>query len=275
MPTENPKISAYVPQIIYDRFKEFKEERKLSFSQAAIELFAEYFGINLAENPTKEFTGGLPDRVSQLEQIVADLKQSYVYLSEKVDFIQSTSGLPVVESDNNSVIPRDGLQGSSPDELIGEPFNELPIQSISKPFSGAEGEPLNSKLLIEQDNNLLSNGSSQSEFISEPPDLLSHQLEILESKNYESNSLPSDIPNELSIKINYPTLAIRLGSTEGSIRNKRSVSTTEQFTEWITKKDPDKITWCPTKEGKKVYYSPSNELTDEQKFNLREWLLSN
>lgn len=273
MPTENPKISAYVPQIIYDRFKEFKEERKLSFSQAAIEVFAEYFGINLTENSTKEFPGGLPDRVIQLEQLVADLKQSYVYLSQKVDFIQSAGELPKVESDNKSTSLQSELHRNLPDsDLVSEPLNGLSDKTLSNLSSEINSELPDDKALSEQEISI-SNGSIHSELISKLPNLSPHQLEILESENHEDKSLPSDIPSELSIKIDYPTLAIRLGSSEGSIRNKRSISTTEQFTEWITKKDPDKITWHSTKEGKKVYYSPSKELTDEQKANLQEWLV--
>lgn len=118
MSTENPKISAYVPQVVYDRFKQFQEERGLSMSQAAIELFVEYFGINLSENSNKEYTGGLPDRISQLEQLVADLKQSYVYLSDKVDRIQSTSNLPEVKLDNKF------------NNLESKPLSSLPDSSV-------------------------------------------------------------------------------------------------------------------------------------------------
>lgn len=45
MPTDNPKISAYVPQLIFDKFKQFQEERELSMSQTVIVILSEYFGI--------------------------------------------------------------------------------------------------------------------------------------------------------------------------------------------------------------------------------------
>ena len=261
MPTENPKISAYVPQIIYDRFKEFKEERKLSFSQAAIEVFAEYFGINLVDNSTKEYTGGLPDRVLQLEQLVADLKQSYVYLSEKVDSIQSTSELQI------NHLP----SGSSNGRLL----NELPVNTETKLLSEPESELPITKFLIEQQSKLLDDGELRTDDKSELLNLLPHQTEIIDSQKQEVTSLLSNPLGSPGIKINYPVLALRLRATEGYLKNKKSTSTTHEFTEWSTKKDPDKIGWQTIKEGKKVYHCPVDDLSDEQKANLQEWLLSN
>lgn len=272
MPTKNPKISAYVPHVVYDRFQQFQEERNISsMSQAVIELLVEYFDIDLSQNSTKEYTGGLPQRITQLEQVVADLKQSYIYLAQKVDFSQSTSGLLAIGSDDNSVNLQSRLQSNLlNDESTSELLNELPIESVSNSLSGLKNELPYTKPLTEQ-----VNSSLQGEPISKLSNLLPHQLEIVESESHEDSSLLSDISSELDIRIDYPALAIRLGSTEGSIRNKRSVSTTYQFTEWITKKDPDKITWHPIKEGRKVYYSPSQDLTDEQKLNLQKWLGDN
>ncbi len=75
MTTDNPKISAYVPQVIYDCFKQFQLERQLSMSQTAIEIFAEYFSISLSDNtqlPTSrvslEMFAGLVQRVEELEK---------------------------------------------------------------------------------------------------------------------------------------------------------------------------------------------------------------
>ena len=45
MPTENPKVSAYVPQPIYDHLLEFKSERGLSVSQAVTAILEDYFGL--------------------------------------------------------------------------------------------------------------------------------------------------------------------------------------------------------------------------------------
>jgi hypothetical protein len=92
MPTENPKISAYVPKVVYDRFKEFQEDRQLSMSQAAIELFADYFGIDLSISALKT-TGGLQSRLEGLANEVEELKSFITNLAIQVDQIQSTSSL--------------------------------------------------------------------------------------------------------------------------------------------------------------------------------------
>lgn len=321
MPTENPKISAYVPQVVYDRFKQFQEERGLSMSQAVIELLAEYFDINLADNSIKEYTGGLPSRISQLEQLISDLKQSYVYLSEKVDLMQSTSKLPTIKSDNTfanyqseplSGIPESFLFSSSvnlanlPETAIATSSANLTtllenntfsssINLSSLPDGGISSNPhgrpsddlessLNSKPKIElldkeniiQENTLPESSSSLSEQQSRPQNLAPHQLEIVDSGNDNvSSSLSSSTSGE-SIKVNYSVLALRLGATEGYIRNKTSTSGSPQkFAEWTTKKDPDKIGWQPRKEGKNVHYYPTGDLNNVQKSNLQDWLIKN
>lgn len=46
MPTDNPKVSGYVPQAVYDRLMEFKETRGYqSVSQAVTAALEEFFGI--------------------------------------------------------------------------------------------------------------------------------------------------------------------------------------------------------------------------------------
>ena len=87
MPTNNPKISLYVPQEIYNRFKIFKEKRNLSMSQAGIIILAEYFGI---EETIKEITerttvGGVT--LAEFE----DLKNRVLELEKKVEYKKSTS----------------------------------------------------------------------------------------------------------------------------------------------------------------------------------------
>lgn len=86
MPTDNPKISLYVPQQIYDRFKEFQEEQNLSMSQAGIVILAEYFGL---EETIKEITEGTTiggvtlAEFRQLKQRVGTL-ENQVSLNQKI-----------------------------------------------------------------------------------------------------------------------------------------------------------------------------------------------
>jgi hypothetical protein len=74
MSTDNPKVSGYIPQHIYDRFKTFCEERGISMSQAVAVIFAEYFGLDLLVKQNSSTSGLLVERVGLLEQELADLR---------------------------------------------------------------------------------------------------------------------------------------------------------------------------------------------------------
>ncbi len=45
MPTENPKVSGYIPQAVFDQLMQFKSDRGLSVSQAVTAILEEYFGL--------------------------------------------------------------------------------------------------------------------------------------------------------------------------------------------------------------------------------------
>lgn len=49
MATDNPKVSSYVPQAVYDHLMTFKSERGLkSISMAVTAVLEEYFGLSKA-----------------------------------------------------------------------------------------------------------------------------------------------------------------------------------------------------------------------------------
>ena len=50
MPTENPKVSGYIPQVVYDQLMTFKAERGLSVSQAVTAILEEYFGLGKVDH---------------------------------------------------------------------------------------------------------------------------------------------------------------------------------------------------------------------------------
>ena len=87
MPTTNPKISLYVPQQIYDHFKEFQVEQKLSMSQAGIVILAEYFGL---KETIKEITEGTTVGGVTLAEF-QELKNRLFELEKKVNFKYTTS----------------------------------------------------------------------------------------------------------------------------------------------------------------------------------------
>ena len=100
MPTENPKISLYVPQHIYDRFIEYKEESGLSMSQAGTVLLAEYFGLEETIKDIREgfAIGGVTlDRVEKIENEIKQLKEQ---INNLVNQGSSIKELP--QDDNQS-----------------------------------------------------------------------------------------------------------------------------------------------------------------------------
>lgn len=77
MSTINPKVSAYIPQHIYDPFKLFCKKRGLSMSQGVALIFSEYFALDLSEVPKNSTSGLLIERIEALEQEFADFKKSF------------------------------------------------------------------------------------------------------------------------------------------------------------------------------------------------------
>ena len=97
MATNNPKVSGYVPQHVFDRFEQFYQERGLSMSQAVNEILAEYFGL---EQSSAAPGGLLKERLERVERLSSSLGE----LLERVERIEqqlggSASRLPVVHSE--------------------------------------------------------------------------------------------------------------------------------------------------------------------------------
>lgn len=89
MPTDNPKISLYVPRQIYNRFREFQKEQELSMSQAGIVILAEYFGI---KESIREITEGTTIGGVTLAEF-EELKERIAKLEKQVEQKQTTSEL--------------------------------------------------------------------------------------------------------------------------------------------------------------------------------------
>lgn len=73
MPTDNPKVSGYVPQAIYDCLIKFKDEKGISISQAVTVVLAEYFGIKTEVDAPVAVGGVTLARLEALEKQVAQL----------------------------------------------------------------------------------------------------------------------------------------------------------------------------------------------------------
>ena len=115
MPTDNPKISAYVPQALYDRFKQFQNEQQLSMSQAVIVLLAEYFGL---EQSIKDMDHCATVGNITLPRIEAIERQLFDLSSEIKTFKstrKTTSNLPVKGVQSNLPL---NYQNDIPSNLI-------------------------------------------------------------------------------------------------------------------------------------------------------------
>lgn len=108
MPTDNPKISAYVPQHIYDRFKVYQEEQGLSMSQAVTSILTDYFSQS---EPTVNEPEEVPKPIS-VERF-EELEKKVNLLLNVIPPEWSTDRLPVVESDYTNSIEKDSLDISS------------------------------------------------------------------------------------------------------------------------------------------------------------------
>lgn len=86
MPTDNPKISSYVPQQIYDHFKEYQKQNKLTMSQTVIVILAEYFGLKetLKETNSSSPIGGVT--LSAFEELQKRLEK----VESEVEYLRST-----------------------------------------------------------------------------------------------------------------------------------------------------------------------------------------
>jgi len=267
MATENPKISAYVPQVVYNRFKKFQEEHKLSMSQAATKLIADYLGVDLKDETTNQMTNELSSRITQIEQELKELKQIYQDLSEKFDGLQITKQRKddsCVASDSKESIDKlrnktDNDSSKFNSELLSEPPNEIQSELLGDQSSRFDNES------IEQIH------KSASGLDSEPKSRLPIQLnlekelseEIAGCKSKPESSPKSELLKEHDIKFDRDTLAGRLNVKPRYMDNKKSELTSEEFIKWTSEKDPDEIGWMSTKEKGRVFYVPVGTLTSE------------
>jgi hypothetical protein len=265
MATENPKISAYVPQVVYERFKQYQEERQLSMSQAVAQLITEHFGIDLSKGIAEQSTSELPSRLERVEQDLEDLKQKTANLLVQVDELQSTSELPKRLSDEyfSELVSRlSGVLLEKQTSKLPEIQDELSYTQLEiiDAITNVEVNQAYTNVSELLDSSLNSNLQAEPE--GESKNLKERQLdEIDASDNSELiSSLPSELQEFSKVKINSEALAKRLQVSAKYLINQKSELNYEKFTQWSTDRDPDGIGWQPIKEGRKVYYVPTTSL---------------
>lgn len=82
MPTDNPKVSAYVPRHVFDKLKEFYEDRKLSMSQAVTLILSEYFEVDPS---TKPLHNSISQRLEDLERKLTQVNELHSRLLSELE----------------------------------------------------------------------------------------------------------------------------------------------------------------------------------------------
>ncbi len=145
MATDNPKISLYVPQQIYDRFKEFATDRELTMSQAGIAILAEYFG--LTEETKKNVVGGVT--LEAFKTLQAELES----LKNRVNYLEAKSNPPIeitkVKTETVTNPRFTELAKVEKNQTTSEPLKELNKQDDEGTNKQQENSNLQLKLLSE------------------------------------------------------------------------------------------------------------------------------
>lgn len=257
MGTDNPKVSAYVPQAIKDRLKEFRLEHSLSESQAVIAILAEYFGIALTRSPEGLMAEGVT--LSRLES-----------LEKKLDSLTTSS------SETSSELLRRIDQLSLSVISLGERLEAVEQSSL---LSRLKGELKEADLLVaaqEVEEVISQSGLELEDGQSIEEDTSNRQLELIEPA---LPNLLSEPLEELSLIPGIKLSKLRFGLSESRISAMRQKMlkqemSLEEFTQWTKDKDPDRIPWKFIESPLKGYV-PDEELSSEQKSSLLKWIKEN
>ena len=237
MATNNPKISAYVPPHIFDRFKDFYESQQISMSQAVAVIFAEYFQIDEQVNHASSLVSSpLLGRITALEEKIASLSDHQSELASEL------------LSDVRSLTDRVSKLEKSPDVT----------EKISR-----QSEP-ESKQLGFIENNLETNSIEAVE----TSKLLSSLLDELPVES---------VPLSALLPIQGKLLVLRLGTDRAGLSTRKKELSETGFSNWMQQKDIDHIRWVnlgdPGKRSKG--YVPADDTPSELLDRLRSWILEN
>jgi hypothetical protein len=272
MGTDNPKVSAYVPQVLKDRLKVFREERDgISESQAVTIILAEYFQMPevLGRSLSGSSVGGVTlARMEALEEKLAALVVSPSSLPsgllEKIDqlsvLVESLEKrIETLEHGGLLSRPKSELQeadlvaaAKEIEEVISQ--GELPLEVDALPTN----ESIDNKQLelIE---------STSSNLLSEPLQGISPipDTKLSELRLGEIRPIPGTKLSEL-----------RFGRAKDTLAGVKKKMSPERFIEWTREHDPDKIAWKQVENPAKGYV-PADELPSELKSSLLRWIKEN
>jgi hypothetical protein len=272
MATDNPKVSAYVPQLIKDRVTQFRQEQEISESQAVTIILAEYFGLTqlLGRSPGESAVGGVTlARMEATEQRLITLTQTledkFRQLEEAIAALKINSDSPMVHSViqvPETKFAATELASSSSSVVLSELPKESEVQQGS-----LYTEPL------------LESNDTQVELSKELQPKANEQttISLVESvqpeKNSQLNLLGKSGSRLLPKPLTGKVMAKRLGYHPDSLSKVKTKATDEEFLSLSADKDPDSIAWKFAKKGRG--YLPANELSSELQDRLLNWLKEN
>lgn len=250
MPTDNPKVSAYVPQVLKDRLTQFRQERDVSESQAVTIILAEYFQMQqeIGRASDGASVGGVTlARMEVLEKQVSEIQslveQRFQELSDSIKNSKLDSSSQV---DYNKPLPDKLLvdrRGDGVNEDLREDSSEV---AVSEVITSEQDSSLDSELPID----------SQENSIQDRP-----LLEL------QSKPLSEFLP------ISGVKLCKRLGKHNQFVKQtkRKYRDNPDGFSEQLQNEDPNGIAWKPEGKG----YVPAGELTSEQESSLLKWFEEN
>lgn len=259
MGTNNPKVSAYVPQPLKARLNAYrKENNNISESYAVTIILAHYFGMEQMISSTSETiaAGVTLARIEALEKEVQSLKSS--------------------ELPSNSLSNLQNLE-----RLVAQIENRLSsveAKQSSELNLGLQSEPLE----IERKDNsvkqlsILENTEDPSE--GDHDQAVSEEVQQVKDSGISepTEGLPSEPKTDVAFNID--RLAKRLGTTAGYISKvkTRDKDDKQKFLDWIQSKDPDKIRWVEVLSKKRsILYKPADDTLSELLSKLQEWIGKN
>jgi hypothetical protein len=246
--TKNPKVSAYIPQHIFDRFQFFCQEKELSMSQATAVVFAGYFEI---EPEVNHLGGLLADRIRDLELKLSELSS----LSSIVELRKELIG--ELKSELTSILLKEAQ--SSTDALQEVLFNRLKSELKSSSQREVEKELPNGLTSEPQLKSFDGKGSKQLGLAVEEKllDKTTDDKPLKPRPKKSTNSKKSkdlDSANGKDI-LTTAQLAERFECTSSlpSKQKGRYKNELEKFTDWSKGRDPEGFGW-KFKEGSALYY---------------------
>lgn len=148
MGTDNPKVSAYVPQAIKDRLKKFRKERDdMPESQAVTIILAEYFQMPevLGRSPEGLIAGGVTlARMEALEEKVANLTETIENRFQKLEGLEglviSSGNASVPQVVHSEALKTEPAVDGSFDNVLAVSSEELVEDSASRQESNLDSE---------------------------------------------------------------------------------------------------------------------------------------